>query len=105
MHVESMVANPPRNQTACLRNVERQKAVKGKALLSRCDQRCSTAIGKDQEGQDLFQFISFLKMQRTELKVQYQNCGFWHRANDVMCRLERVDCRVASHEADHGTFD
>src|ERR1035437_6126242 len=63
MHVESKIANPPRDQVACLRNVECQKAVNGKAFLLRCYQRCGTAIGKDQERQYLLQLMSFLKMQ------------------------------------------
>src|ERR1019366_6158225 len=49
--------------------------------------------------------MGLLEMQRAEFEIKNQNLGSRFRADDVVRRLESVNGGIATHEADHGSFD
>ena len=102
VHVETQFPDAPRNQVARLRNVYREKAVDCQTLRLRAHHRCCASIRENQKRQHLLQLRRLLKMQRAELQIQQQHTRLGLRANNVVRRLQRIDGRIAAHEADHG---
>ena len=89
----------------CIGNLEREKTVDREASGFGRDQRGGAAVGEDEEREDLFELVEFLKMEGAEFEIQHQDCGIGLGADDVMRSFERVDGGVTAHEIDHGSLD
>ena len=105
VHVETLFADAPRNESAGVGQANGQKAIDGKSGRLRTDQISGATIRKHEERQQLFEILRFLHMKRAQLQAHDEHFGFGLGAYDVARGFERVDGGIAAHEADEGAFD
>ena len=65
----------------------------------------SAAIREEQIRQHLFEILRLLHVQGTKLQIQDQHLRIRFGSHDMVRGLESIDGRVATHKADHGSFD
>jgi len=105
VHVEALLADAPGDELTCAGEVHGEKAVNGEADRLGANEIGGATIGEDEEGEQLFEILGVLKVQRAELEAEQQDFGVRFRANDMTGGFERVDSGVAAHESDEGALD
>jgi hypothetical protein len=70
-----------------------------------CGSEVSAAVREKKEAEQLREVRGLSKMQRAKFQIKDQNAGVRFRTDDVARKLERVNRRIAAHEANDCSLD
>ena len=104
-HLEAGVADLPLDQFGGLLELHREEVAHLQSLGRACYQRRGSAIAELELGEQGFELLRVLQVQRAELDGDRQHPRLRLGADDMKSGAERRDRGVTAHEADQGPLD